>query len=290
MCRKNFADRTWLCRIQSTDERANEELIMPFPQRELPEYLVLELNDFLNRNDFIELYESYSWNKDNYDTGFSDILGLETQLARNDMDKGISLQDVRDVAAWGKLRNPGQIAGNDIVLPPNTLHSEFGYPPDILQLQPIGPVRILEERVRKGIGPTYLSKVLRFGLPQEYGAIDSRCVRVFGNGDPHSLRHNWLDIRARNDGYGWYIPRTQAHWPKSYGVWIDILRFFSNRLPHPCPHPQLFVATGLRCKNMWACADVEMALFAYASRYTGKELDGRIRKHVSHDCHGNYTA
>ena len=147
---------------------------------------------------------------------------------------------------------------------------------------------MLEHRIRKGIGPTYLSKVLRFGLPQEYGAIDSRCVRVFGKGDPDSSRHSWLDIRVRNDGYGWYIPRTQSHWPKGYGVWLDILRFFSNRLTRPCLHPQSFVATGLRCKNMWTCADVEMALFAYASRCTGKELHGGIRKHISHNCDGNY--
>ena len=56
---------------------------MPFPPRKLPEYLVRELIDFLNRNDFIELHRSYNWNNDNYDSGFSDILGLEIQLARN---------------------------------------------------------------------------------------------------------------------------------------------------------------------------------------------------------------
>jgi len=241
---------------------------MPFPPRELPGQLILDLDDFLNRNNFVGLYKSYSWDNDTYANGFPGILRLETQLIRSDIDRGISLQDVKDVANWGKLRNPRQIAGNDIVLPRNTLHTNNGNPPEILRLQPMGPVCTLEENVTKGIGPTYLSKVLRFGLPQEYGALDSRCVRVFGEGDHHTQQHNWLTIRVRNDGYGWYIPKTQAAWPSSYGIWIDILRFFSSKLPDSCPHPQEFVAGGLRLRNVWTCADVEMALFTYGSQFT----------------------
>lgn len=241
---------------------------MPFPPRALPEQLILELNNFLNRNDFIDLYRSYSWYSDTYANGFPGILGLEEQLIRSDMDRGISMQDVRDVANWGKLRNPGQIVGNYIVLPRNTLHTNTGSPHKILWHQPISPVCTLEENITKGIGPTYLSKVLRFGLPHEYGALDSRCVRVFGEGDPHTQKHNWLAIRVRNDGYGWYIPKTQANWPSGYGIWIDILRSFSNKLPDSCPHPHEFVATGLRFRKKWTCADVEMALFTYASKFT----------------------
>jgi hypothetical protein len=184
------------------------------------------------------------------------------------MDRGISLQDVRDVANWGKLRNPGRIAGNYIVLPRNTLHTNNGGPTEILRLQPISPLCTLEENITSGIGPTYFSKVLRFGLPQEYGALDSRCVRVFGKGDPHAQRQNWLAIIVRNDGYGWYIPKTQAKWPSAYGIWIDILRFFAEKLPHNCPHPQGFVNSALRLENKWNCADVEMALFTYASQFT----------------------
>jgi hypothetical protein len=241
---------------------------MSFPPRELPEQLILDLSNFLGRNDFVELYKSYSWGDDSYANGFPCILSLEAQLIKSDMGRGISLQDARDIANWGKLRNPKQITGNDIVLPRNTLHTDGGSPPDILRLQPIGPVCTLEDNITKGIGPTYLSKLLRFGLPQEYGALDSRCVRVFGKGDSNTQKHDWLRIRVRNYGYGWYIPKTQATWPSGYGLWIDILRFFSEKLPDNCPHPQGFVSSDLRFKNKWTCADVEMALFTYASQFT----------------------
>jgi hypothetical protein len=241
---------------------------MPFPPRALPEELISELSTFLSRNDFVDLYRSYSWDSDAFESGFPNILRLEAQLKKSDLGRGISLQDVRDVAIWGRLRNPARIAGNHIVLPKNTLHTNNGNPTEILRLQPISPLCTLEENITSGIGPTYLSKVLRFGLPQEYGALDSRGVRIFGKGDPHSQRHNWLALSVRNDGYGWYIPKTQAKWPSAYGIWIDIIRFFTEKLPHNCPHPQGFVDSALRLENKWTCADVEMVLFTYASQFT----------------------
>jgi len=234
---------------------------MRFSNQNLPERLAQDLTHFLSKNDFVELYKSYSWRNDTFQNGFPDILKLEAQLTESDRNEGISLDDVRDVASWGKLRNFGRIAGNDTVLPPNTLHSNT-------EFNPIGPVVSLEKNIAKGIGPTYLSKVLRFGKPLEYGAIDTRCVRVFGNGDNLAKRHEWIKLRVRNDGYGWYIPKAQAAWPSEYGTWIAILRFFSHILSSSCPHPQKFVSLGLRTENKWTCADVEMALFTYASQFT----------------------
>jgi hypothetical protein len=131
---------------------------------------------------------------------------------------------------------------------------------------------LLENNIEKGIGPTYLTKVLRFGSPIEYGAIDTRCVRVFGEGDPTSQQHRWLRLHVRNYGYGWYIPRTQRDWPTEYGVWVNILRYFSQLLPGDCPHPTAFKESGLRLRNEWACSDIEMALFAYASRFTARSV------------------
>ena len=58
--------------------------------------------------------------------------------------------------------------------------------------KPIGS-EILQRKI-KGLGPTYLSKVLRFALPSEFGAIDTRIVRVVGMGDPTSKQQNWLSI------------------------------------------------------------------------------------------------
>lgn len=229
--------------------------------------LINKLNSFITSNNFIDLYKSYKWENDTYKNGFPDILKLELQLSRNDKKGGILLSDVKDVANWGKLRNPKRIAGNMIALPQNTLHEKNGTPNGMLNSNPVLPICLLQENVTKGIGPTYLSKVIRFGLPQEYGAIDTKCVRVFGKGDSINNKHSWLSIRARNDGYGWYITKQQSAWPNSYGIWIDILRYFSGKLSNNCPHPQGFVTAELRNNNEWECADVEMALFSYASRF-----------------------
>jgi hypothetical protein len=241
---------------------------MPFPPHGLPQGLTAELDEFLGRYHFVDLYRSYSWRNDNYNDGFPDILSIENTLIASDRNEGISLRDVRTVADWGRLRNPARIRGSEIVLPPRTLHDANNTPSENLDLSPLGPVLLLERNVQKGIGPTYLSKVLRFSLPMEYGAIDTRCVRVFGEGDPPSQRHHWINLRATNGGYGWYISKTQRAWPSAYGIWLNILRYFSQQLPNNCPHPEAFVRYGLRSNNEWACADVEMAIFAYASQFT----------------------
>jgi hypothetical protein len=246
----------------------SKDLIVPFPPRNIRNELRVKLDHFLANNDFVRLYTSYDWERDTFKAGFPDILRLEVQLTTSDRKGGISIQDVRDVANWGRLRNPGRIEGRGTVLPSNTLHKETGGSTEALHLHPTLPVCSLEENITRGIGPTYLSKVVRFGLPQEYGAIDTRCVRVFGQGDPEAQRHAWLPLRARNDGYGWYISRAQSAWPSAYRTWIDILRYFSQKLPSNCPHPRDFVTVKLRSGNGWTCADAEMALFMYASQFT----------------------
>jgi hypothetical protein len=128
------------------------------------------------------------------------------------------------------------------------------------------PLQALQSRTR-GLGPTYLSKVLRFAVPEHYGAIDSRCVRVLGQGDPSAVQHDWLELRVRNDGYGWYIPKAQSAWPSDYGLWLAILHYVAFNLKVPCPHPRAFIEKRLRREGRWACADVEMALFTYATRF-----------------------
>ncbi|MGA2152709.1 MAG: hypothetical protein ABSG48_11245 [Geobacteraceae bacterium] len=230
--------------------------------------MTTELDEFLARNDFVDLYKYYNWRNDNYNDGFPDILNIENTLIASDRNEGISLRDVRTVADWGKLRNPARIEGSEIVLPPRTLHGTNNIPSESLAHSPLAPVLLLERNIEKGIGPTYLSKVLRFGLPTEYGAIDTRCVRVFGEGDPRTQRHHWLNLRTRNDGYGWYISKAQRAWPSDYDIWLNILRYFSQKLLSTCPHPEAFVHCGLRSNNKWACADIEMAIFAYASQFT----------------------
>lgn len=229
--------------------------------------LIAQLSAFAQENSFPDLYRAYSWRNDTYANGFPDIYRLESRLIRSDRTNGITLNDVKAVAEWGSMRNQGRIRGPAVVAPMNTLHTVAGTAVGTLATYPLVPLTLIQTHL-KGIGPTYLSKVLRFALPQEYGAIDTRCVRVFGRGDPGAHRHDWLALHARNDGYGWYISKTQVHWPNEYEVWINILRHFAAVLPSNCPHPPAFAQGGLRQQGTWECADLEMALFSYASDHT----------------------
>jgi hypothetical protein len=233
----------------------------------LTDPLIPELNAFARENSFPDLYRAYSWRNDTYANGFPDIYRLESRLVQSDRTNGITLNDVKAVAEWGSMRNQGRISGPTVVAPMNTLHTAAGVAVAALATYPLVPLTLIQAHL-KGIGPTYLSKVLRFALPQEYGAIDTRCVRVFGRGDAGAHQHDWLPLHARNDGYGWYISKTQVHWPDAYEVWINILRHFAAVLPGDCPHPPVFAQGDLRQPGIWECADVEMALFSYASDHT----------------------
>ena len=90
---------------------------MAFAPIGLTQKLIEELIEFKNRHDFVALYKSYSWRNDSYENGFPDILSLEELLIESDRNGGISLQAVRQVAHWGKLRNPARIEGKEIVCP-----------------------------------------------------------------------------------------------------------------------------------------------------------------------------
>ena len=222
---------------------------------------------FCNNNDFVQLYRSYDWNRDCWETGFVDIFRLEIQLITHDGNNGITLDDVREVAKWGKLRNTGRICGETPVLPRKTFNTPDSTIENVSSGGYLTPLSKLSKTITSGIGPTYFTKILRFSAPTIYGALDTRCVRVFGKGDPECQRHDWLDITVKNYGYGCFIPEIQRNWPSGYEKWLDILNIICTILPANCPHPPAFVEKGLRQKGVWTCADVEMALFTYASRY-----------------------
>lgn len=240
---------------------------MPFLPQHMSPDLQSSLDGFLQQQDFSKLYKSYSWERDTYSNGFPDILDLENNLRTAAMKNKITTQHIISVAKWGKLRNINRVKG-PFALDIN-LYQENGFPFSQLEKDPLPPIVDLDNQV-KGLGPTYLSKVIRFALPQEYGSIDTRIVRVVGLGDPDSKQRDWLELKTRNDGYGWYISKYQKAWPSEYTKWLDILRFFAQRLndvddPCPCPHPPNFVNQGLRTNGVWTCADVEMAVYSYIS-------------------------
>lgn len=238
---------------------------MPFAPQDLSTELQNRLSGFLRRQDFSNFYRDYSWDRDTYSNGFPDIVDLESNIRTAAMNNQITIDHVISVAKWGKLRNICRVKG-PLCLQNINLYQESGLPLAQLAENPLPPLASLDNQV-EGLGPTYLSKVIRFALPQEYGSIDTRIVRVVGLGDRDSKLLDWLDLRVRNDGYGWYISRYQKAWPAEYVKWLNILRFFAHRLNeiNPCPHPLSFVNLGLRTNGVWTCADVEMAIFSYVS-------------------------
>jgi hypothetical protein len=219
---------------------------------------------FAASHDFAELYRRYEWRRDNWGDGFADIFKLEKQLIRNAKNNVLTKEDVIAVAGWAMYRNIKRIECPTRLRLPfySSAHGE-----DILS----GEAADLATRLRratKGLGPTTISKVLRFSVPREFGAIDTRIVRVVGQGHKRSKREDWLSLRVADYGSGPHIPASQSAWPSDYQKWVNILRFFVDPLNGSgvaCPHPDGFVVNRVRTRAVWACADVEMALFGWAS-------------------------
>lgn len=243
---------------------------MPFPPTGLPVGLQARLTDFATNRDFAGLYRGYHWKKDTWRDGFPKILELEERITTAAKSGLLMEADVRSVAKWGNLRSPARVKCHEPVALP--LY-EGSRPNQEIENDPLMPLTMLLRAKRQGniqgLGPTYLSKLLRLALPSEFGALHTRILRVVGVGDRDSKQHDWLSLRVRNDGYGWYVPAYQSEWPREYSAWINILRFLGHLLNSSgklCPHPEGFVTGNLRIQGIWACADVEMALFSYASK------------------------
>ncbi|MCK9342782.1 MAG: hypothetical protein M0P33_02605 [Massilibacteroides sp.] len=221
-----------------------------------------EVDRLLADLDFPALYRGYAWRNDTWEKGFPDILRLEREVTAAARNQAIGLEDVRKVARWGGLAgrvdSPGRL--------PVTLY--VGDAPAYWLLHDAGDtVRDIERQIR-GFGPTYASKLLRFAVPQVFGALDTRLVRVFGRGDPLMQQYALLDLAAEPSGDRWAIPVTQSGWPGEYGAWTEILRVIASALNREevcCPHPAGFTAADLRSHGIWLAADMEMALFSYAS-------------------------
>ena len=238
---------------------------MPFPPTNLSLDLQGNLEAFVRNYNFIELYKKYDWKMDTWQNCFPNILELEIKIRKAAKENSLTKEDILCVAKWGNLRNPKRVKCPEIITLPIF---ENEHPNRKLKEDPTILIRELQKNIT-GFGPAFLSKVLRFALPSEFGVLDARIVRLVGMGDKTSKQQHWLSLKVCNYGYGWFIPKNQSAWPQDYSKWINILRFFAhflNNSDKPCPHPEGFLTNDLRKRGIWACADVEMALFSYVSQ------------------------
>lgn len=220
---------------------------------------------FIKTTDLSTFYKQYNWKNDNWKEGFKEIFQLEKWVTTAAKSQLITTSHILGIAQWGGLPNFERVrcTKDPLVIPL--------YNGDEISTQmkndPVMAVWILKQQTT-GIGPTYISKVLRFAAPAEFGALDSRLVRVFGFGDVRYGSLKFLNLTARQAHSGrWYIDSN--NWPDEYGTWIEILNYiveYLNSAGMACPHPKPFVTNELRKKDLWLPADVEMALFSYASQ------------------------
>jgi hypothetical protein len=223
------------------------------------------IENFLKTTDLPGFYRQYDWKNDHWHDGFREICALEKRISAAARAQSIARSHILSIAEWGGLPDTGRIRcyRDPLVIP---LYDGSGIAAAVKN-DPVLAVRMIKQQT-SGIGPTYISKVLRFAAPAVFGAIDSRLVRVLGTGDEKSRTIQLLDLRAGQAAGGrWFI--GPENWPDGYGTWIAILNDITATLNSTgivCPHPDPFVSYGLRQRGIWLPADVEMALFSYASK------------------------
>lgn len=226
---------------------------MPLSPLNLPAHLVAQLRAFFATFDFAAAYRSYDWGDDNWAAGFPVIATLERRFAAA---PAVGRPEIEAVTTWGRYRGRWSVDA-PFTLPLSAL---------VVHPYPDALVRVVREHTT-GLGPTYASKIARFAQPAEFGAIDTRLVRVFGQGDAANQRHAWLPLRVTQYTTGrWAIQAPD--WERGYALWINVLRWFAQELSAAgvaCPHPEGFLLAAGSPRGEWRVADVEMALFAWAS-------------------------
>ena len=193
---------------------------------------------------------------------------MEQEISQAAQNNSLGRTQLLKIAEWGDLPNIKAISCQSPIK--ITLYVN-GQPAKWLQNEPENAVLILDGKIR-GFGPTYCSKVLHFAVPQVFGALDTRLVRTFGEGDPKSKRYHLLNLVA--SGERWAISSSQLGWPGEYGTWCAILNYIADTLNQngtECPLPSQYLQSGLRKDRSWLPADAETALFSYASKVVEKK-------------------
>jgi len=236
----------------------------------LPESTQEKVLELLSEISLPQDYQSYDWGNDSWKTGFQDIVRLECTMIDAAKRNCITKEHLLQIARWGGHPSQGKINCRDRIELPLYVDGTYA---DWVESNPVKGIKVLAPQMSY-FGKVYQSKLLRFAMPWEYGAIDKRLCQVFGRGDPASQHTELLSLKVEYNYQQnrWDLKYYQAEWPSEYGTWIHILRMIANELNQldtPCPHPEVMYARGLRKKGIWECADVEMALFSFASKVIG---------------------
>ena len=220
------------------------------------------IDDLIETCDFAERYRTYAWKRDRWQNGFPDICRLERDIGDAARAGTLSREHLKAIARWGGLPGIERIRAP---APIRIALFEDGNVARWARENPENAIRVLGGQIR-GFGPTYTSKLLRFAVPELFGAIDTRIVRIFGAGDTSHL--HLLDLTATPVDGRWAILSGQQGWPEEYGTWTAILTYTAawlNAAGQSCPHPEALINAGHRERGIWLNADVEMAFFNYAS-------------------------
>ncbi len=234
----------------------------------LPKITQEKVLELLSEIPLPQYYRSYDWGNDRWESGFQDIVRLECTMIDAAMRNRITKDHLVQIAQWGGHPSQNEITCRNCIELPLYVDGTYA---DWVESNPVKGIKVLAPQMRY-FGKVYQSKLLRFAMPWEYGAIDKRLCQVFGRGDPASQHTELLSLKVEHNGNRWDLKYQQAEWPSEYGTWIQILRMIANELNQsgmPCPHPELMYARNLRKKGIWECADVEMALFSFASKAIG---------------------
>lgn len=188
-----------------------------------------------------DYHAAFGWPPDCIDEGFPWIVALENRFRAAIEQNGFPPASlVTEVILWG---------GNQ-----NNVLSRFarvvrgkGYEPFIRKVADNldDPSRALQSAMAlKGFGLTYGSKLLRFCRPRDYGALDSR-------------------IQAALKGELGSVPTTGPKQGSYYKEYVGLLREYQRGLQDA---KILRPGYGPRTASTeWTAAEVEMALFAWAS-------------------------
>jgi len=235
------------------------------------------LEKILHDLNFADLYKKYEWKGDTHKKGFPDLYHLETTISNAAKTGCIRKHHLVEIAKWGKLRNAKGISCTE---PLGLVLYVKGQPAPYLLKEPETAIKEIDSLV-KGFGPTYSSKLLHFAVPKVFGALDTRLVRIFGNAAPE---FHLLNLDAVQSGDRWLIPPDQDGWPQEYGTWIAVLNNLAEQLNKrgtACPHPRIYYENDLREEGVWLAADVETALFSYASQKL-KESSGSLENIIGY--------